>query len=51
MRGLRRRAGTSSPRNPQPRNLQPRDLRADPDVVRQRTRSSGRPITPHGLGL
>lgn len=42
MRGLSYRPGKSWPRNPAP---------VDPAVVRQRTRSHGRPITPNGMGL
>ena len=42
MRGLSYRPGKSWPRNP---------VRSDPSVVRQRTRSHDRPITPGGMGL
>jgi len=42
MRGLSYRPGKSWPRNPVP---------TDPSVVRQRTRSHGRPIPPGGMGL
>ena len=47
MRGLSYRPGKSWPRNPQTPNNQP----TDPAVIRQRTRSHGRPITPNGMGL
>jgi hypothetical protein len=42
MRGLRYQPGKSWPRNPAP---------ADPQQVRQRTRSHGLPISGSGLGL
>ena len=42
MRGMKYSLGKSWPRNPVP---------SDPSVVRERTRSHGRPIPPGGMGL
>ena len=41
MRGMSFRPGKSWPRNP---------VRPDPEVVRQRTRAYGPPVTPNDLG-
>jgi len=42
MRGLSHRPGKSWPRNP---------VHTDPEVVRQRIRSAGLPVSPGSLGL